>query len=193
MPVNYEETRNTNPMDMLTTGVFAAHMVSMLSQTFQNSLMDGNGQAAPPMLRAELLNKLHTGTLSTIAPAPDSSFNPTTDRALIRPYEPDSHAVGKPYNKLHLQEIMHLPMDSTVPVCFWPTRLDGSRPGWRLMADTLGTILDRYRKQGLQVVFVAEGDCQDQLRTLIDRMQARDRVNKGADTLQLPQDIPGVE
>ena len=176
MPVNYEETRNTNPVDMLTTGVFAAHMVSTLSQTFQNSLMDGSGQAAPPMLRTELLNKLHTGTLSTIAPAPDSSFNPTTDRALMRSYGPDSHAVGKPYNKLYLQETMHLPMDSTVPVCFWPTRLDGSRPGWRLMADTLGTILDRYQKQGLQVVFVAEGDCQDQLRTLIDRMQARDRV-----------------
>ena len=67
-------------------------------------------------------------------------------------------------------------MDSTAPVCFWPTRLDGSRPGWRLMADTLGTIMDCHRDRRLQVVAVAEGDCQDQLRTLIDRLQARDRV-----------------
>ena len=94
----------------------------------------------------------------------------------MRPYGPDSHATGKPYNKLYLQELMGLPMDSTAPVCFWPTRLDGSRPGWRLMADTLGTILERYREQRLQVVFVAEGDCQDQLRALIDRLQAGDRV-----------------
>ena len=176
MPVNYEETRHTNPVDMLTTGVFASHRVTALSQTFLNNLMDGQCHAVPPMLNAELLNKLHAGSLSTIAPAPDPSFNPSTDRALMRPYDPDSHVAGKPYNKLYLQEIMGLPMDSTVPICFWPTRLDGSRPGWRLMADTLAIILERYREQRLQVVFVAEGDCQDQLRGLIDRLQARDRV-----------------
>ena len=176
MPVNYEETRNTNPMDMLTTGVFAANLTTALSQTFINTLTDGTGPSAPCMLKTELLNKLHAGTLSTIAPAPDPSFNPSTDRALMRPYGPDSHAIGKPYNKLYLQESMNLPMDSTVPVCFWPTRLDGSRPGWRLLADTLAMILDRYQNPRLQVVAVAEGDCQDQLRALIDRLQAWDRV-----------------
>ena len=67
-------------------------------------------------------------------------------------------------------------MDSTAPVCFWPTRLDGSRPGWRLLANTLPVILERYRHLGLQVVAVAEGDCQDQLRTLIDRLKAWGRV-----------------
>ena len=176
MPVNYEETRTTNPVDMLATGVFAAHLATAFSQTFLNTLMDGQDRGAPPMLKAELFNKLHAGTLSAIAPAPDPSFNPATDRALIRAYGPDFHAVVKPYNKLYLQESMHLPMDSTVPVCFWPTRLDGARPGWRLLADTLGTILERYREQHLQVVFVAEGDCQDQLRTLIDRLHAGTRV-----------------
>lgn len=176
MPINYEESRNTNPVDLLTTGLFAAHLTTTLSRTFQNTLIDGQGHTAAPMLKAELQNKLHAGTLAAIAPAPDPSFNPSTDRALMRPYGPDSHATGKPYNKLYLQELMELPMDSSAPVCFWPTRLDGARPGWRLMADTLGTILDRYHEQRLQVVFVAEGDCQDQLRALIDRLQARDRV-----------------
>ena len=176
MPVNYEETRTSNPVDMLTTGVFAAHRVTAFSQTFLNALMDGQGRGDPPLLTSELVNKLDAGTLSVIAPAPDPSFNPSTDRALMRTYGPDSHATGKLYNKLHLQETLHLPMDSTVPVFFWPTRLDGSRPGWRLMADTLGTMLERYREQRLQVVFVAEGDCQDQLRTLIERLHAGDRV-----------------
>lgn len=176
MPLNYEETRNTNPVDLLTTGVFAAHLANTLSPTFLNTLINGKGQTASPMLTAELLNKLQAGTLSAIAPAPDPSFNPSTDRALMRTYGPDSHAIGKPYNKLYLQESMGLPMDSTVPVCFWPTRLDGSRPGWRLMADTLGILLERYREQRLQVVFVADGDCQDQLRALIDRLRARKRV-----------------
>ena len=176
MPINYEETRNTNPLDMLTTGVFAAHLATALSPTFLNALTDGKRGTASPMLTVELQNKRHAGKLSTIRPAPDSSFNPSTDQALMRPYGPDSHTTGKPYNKLYLQETMGLPMDSTVPVCFWPTRLDGSRPGWRLMADTIETILERYQEQRLQLVFVTDGECQDQLRSLIDRFHARDRV-----------------
>lgn len=176
MPINYEETRNTNPVDMLTTGAFAAHFTTTFSHTFLEALVGGQGRIASLTLKNELLNKMHAGTLSTIAPAPDPSFNPSTDRTLMRTYGPDSHATGKPYNKLLLQETMKLPMDSTVPVCFWPTRLDGSRPGWRLLADTLPAILERYRYQRLQVVAVAEGDCQDQLRALIGRLQAGDRV-----------------
>ena len=48
MPINYEETRHTNPVDMLTTGLFAAHLATTFSQTFLNILVDGQGQAAPP-------------------------------------------------------------------------------------------------------------------------------------------------
>ncbi|BBO82695.1 hypothetical protein DSCO28_32610 [Desulfosarcina ovata subsp. sediminis] len=45
-----------------------------------------------------------------------------------------------------------------------------------MMADTLGTILERYRKQKLQIVFVAEGDFHDHLRLIVDQLQAADRV-----------------
>ena len=176
MPVNYQETRNTNPVDMLTSGVFASGLTITLSQAFLNACTDAQCQSGGPLLKAELQHKLQKGNLCAVAPALDPSFNPATDRALPRSYGPDTHFAGKLFNKLHLQETLNLRMDSTAPVCFWPTRLDGSRPGCRLMADTLAGILDRYREQRLQVVFIADGDFQEQIRRMIDRLHARDRA-----------------
>ena len=176
MPVDYQETRNTNPLDLMTSGVFAAGWATTLSQTFQNGLTDAWNHLAAPLLKNELQNKLRAGKLFAVAPAPDPSFNPATDRSLMRPYGPDSHSAGKSFNKLQLQETLNLRMDSAAPVCFWPTRLDGSRPGCRLMADTLPVILERYREQRLQVVFVADGDFQAHIRELISRLHARDRA-----------------
>ena len=176
MPVDYQETRNTNPLDLLTSGVFAAGWATTLSQTFQNGLTGTFNHFTALMLKTELQNKLRAGRLYAVAPAPDPSFNPATDRVLLRPYGPDSHSAGKLFNKLQLQETLNLRMDSTVPLCFWPARLDGSRPGCRLMADTLPVILERYREHNLQVVFIADGDLQAHIRELIDRLHATDRV-----------------
>jgi glycogen synthase len=176
MPVNYQETRNTNPLDLLTSGLFAARRASVPSQTFLTALTDEKHHFAEPVLKAELQNKARTGYLCAVAPAPDPSFNPATDRALKRPYGPDTHASGKRFNKQRLQAMLNLNVDATVPLCLWPTRLDSSRPGCRLMAETLPVILDRYREQRLQIVFVADGDFQEHIRTLSARRHAADRV-----------------
>jgi glycogen synthase len=176
LPVDYLETRKSNPLDLLTSGVFAANQACTLSQTFLNTLTDEHSKHPAVLLKAELQNKLRTGNLCAVAPAPDSSFNPSTDRSLIRPYGPDSHYGGKLVNKLQLQETLNLCMESSAPLCFWPTRLDGSRSGCRLMADTLPVILDRYREQRLQVVFIADGDFQKHMHQLIDRLHASDRA-----------------
>lgn len=176
MPKNYEETRARNPLDLLTTGVFAAQAVTTFSETFQHALVHDGGGLVDVGLTTELANKLAAGRLCAMAPVPDASFNPAVDRSLMRPYGPDTHYPGKLFNKLHLQETLNLPMDSTAPVCFWPTRLDASRPGCRLVADVLAAILERHREQRLQIVFVADGDFQSSLRALIDRLRAAERV-----------------
>jgi glycogen synthase len=80
------------------------------------------------------------------------------------------------FNKLKLQETLNLNLDSNAPLLFCPNRLDGSQPGCRLMADTLEIILDRYRHQGLQMVFIADGDDQEHMRVLIERLPVTDRV-----------------
>ncbi len=176
LPVDYLETRKSNPLDLSASGVFAANQACTLSQTFLNTLTDEHSHHTAALLKAELQNKLRAGKLCAVAPAPDSSLNPSTDRSLMRPYGPDSHYAGKLFNKLQLQETMNLCMDSSAPLCFWPTRLDGSRSGCRLMADTLPVVLDRYREQRLQVVFIADGDFQKHMRRLIDRLHATDRA-----------------
>jgi starch synthase len=176
MPVNYEETRSTNPLDLLTTGVFAARVVHTLSHGFLRAVIDGHGSDVDPALKGQLQVKLSQANLYTVSAVPDSSFNPMTDRALMRPYGQDTHAAGKMYNKLYLQETLGLSMDSTCPVCLWPTRLDGSRPGCRLMADTLGEILQRYSALRLQVVFVANGNFQDRMHEVINQLGATDRA-----------------
>ena len=174
MPVDYLETRKSNPLDLLTSGVFAANQACTLSQTFLNTMTDEHSHHTAELLKVELQNKLRAGNLCAVAPAPDSSFNPATDRSLMRPYGPDSHYAGKLFNKLQLQEMLNLPMDSGAPLCFWPTRLDSARSGSQLLADTLSAILDRYREQRLQVVFIADGDFQEHMRRLIDRLHAAD-------------------
>jgi starch synthase len=176
MPINYWETRDTNPVDMLTSGVFSARAVITLSETFQKALIDNGDSYISSALKTELGNKMRAGCLSAIAPTPDTSFNPANDRSLMRTYEADNHYPGKLFNKLHLQETLNLVMDSAAPICFWPTRLEGSRPGCRLMADTLAAILERYRELRLQIIFIADGDFQNYLHALIDRLHAADRV-----------------
>lgn len=176
MPVNYQETRETNPIDLLTSGLFASHLAHTLSQTYLDTVIDDRNNHAGGWLKVELQNKRTAGCLHAVAPAPDASFNPATDRTLMRPYGPDTHFAAKLHNKLYIQELLHLPMDSSAPLCFWPTRLDAARPGSRLMADILPEVLERYREQRLQIVFVADGDLQEQMRALIRRQHLEDRA-----------------
>lgn len=176
MPANYQETRNGNPLDLLTTGVFAADVAITMSRTFQRVLTDSANPVAPAPLKSVLQNKLQEGNLCTVAPLPESSFNPNTDRALVRPYGPETHYPAKLFNKLQLQDTLRLPMDSAAPLCFWPTRMDSSRYGARLMINILPDLLDRYRAERMQFVFLADGDLQKDLRELVERIRGADRV-----------------
>jgi starch synthase len=176
MPLNYQETRDTNPADLLISGIFSAHMVQALSETFLRELMDDTSGPAGPALKTELSNKRRANCLAAVAPAPDSSFNPAKDRSLMRTYSPETHCSGKRYNKLRIQEHLGLRPNADAPLCLWPTRLDGARPGCRLLAETLATMLATYRAQDLQVAFVADGDFQEHLRAMVRRMDAAGRV-----------------
>jgi glycogen synthase len=41
MASNYEEVRDTNPVDLLTSGIFAAHFVNVVSPTFLEEIVNG--------------------------------------------------------------------------------------------------------------------------------------------------------
>lgn len=176
MPIDYQETRSSNPVDLLTSGLFSAKVANVFSHSYLKTLIDDSNNYTDVWLKAVLKDKMQSGNLCIIPPTPDPSFNPTVDRALIRHYGPNNHFTEKLFNKLHLQALLNLRMDSAAPLCFWPTRLDGSRRGCRLMAEVLPEVLERYRNQRLQLVFVADGDYQEHIRTAINHLHASDRA-----------------
>jgi glycogen synthase len=176
MPANYEETRETNPVDFLLSGVFSAHFANTVSRRFLQEIVSGDCGFVAPALQWELGNKARCGCLRAVAQAPDPSFNPESDAALLHRYTPRRPYPAKLMNKLHLQELLHLRLDSTAPMFYWPIRLDGARPGCSLVAESLPVMLQRYNDRRLQVVFVADGDFQDPIRALARECNAADRV-----------------
>lgn len=176
MPHGYEESRSTNPVDFLTSAVFGAHFVNTVSPAFLREIVEHPIGFIDPALQSELRNKYNSGCLGAVVSAPDPSFNPTTDRALYRRFDVDGHQVAKVFNKIHLQEVLHLHLSSSAPLFFWPTRLDSSRSSSHMIAEILPHMLEEYCSHGLQLVFVADGDFQDHLRAVVNQMQAGDRV-----------------
>ncbi|MFW6237562.1 MAG: glycogen/starch synthase, partial [Desulfosudaceae bacterium] len=78
-PANYEITRETNPVDFLVSGVFAAHFVNTVSPTFLLEIIQGRHGFVEDPLRQELTNKWHAGCAVGIPNSPESTFNPEID------------------------------------------------------------------------------------------------------------------
>ncbi len=176
MAEEYETARETNPVDFLTSGVFAAHFVNTVSPTFLKEIVDGHHNFVFPSLRRELTNKWHAGCAVGILNSPDPSFNPATDRVLIRQYGPDDHLVGKIQNKRYIQKSLGLVQNDNAPLFFWPSRLDNSQKGCQLMAEILYNVIDAYWDEQLEIVFVANGAFKQVFRDIVDFHGIEQRV-----------------
>jgi starch synthase len=176
MPRNYEETRHANPADLLVSGLFASHFVNTVSPSFLEQIVSDGSDFIAPALKSELHHKLKRGCLTAIEHAPAALFTPSTDKALYRRYGAEENLSAKAFNKLRLQELLGLRMDSRAPLLFWPTRLGGGRRGSWMMSDILPDLLSTYAPQGLQVVFIADGDLHHHFWQLAEKANALDRV-----------------
>ena len=78
-PHNYEETRDHNAVDLLTTGIFASDFVNTVSPTFLSEVVDGRHDFVPGHISHELWAKCNAGCASGILNAPDAHFDPLTD------------------------------------------------------------------------------------------------------------------
>ncbi len=173
---DYESTRDTNPVDFLVSGVFAAHFVNTVSQRFLEEIVEGRHDFIEYHLRDELKNKVNAGVATGILNAPDPGYHPTEDHFLKHPYHADTHADAKADNKLALQEMLGLKKDKQAPVFFWPSRLDPIQKGCQLLADIFYMVLSKYWHQNLQVVFVADGEYQQVFRNIVNHHQFHSRV-----------------
>ncbi|OIN96151.1 MAG: glycogen synthase, partial [Deltaproteobacteria bacterium CG1_02_45_11] len=177
MANEYEETRETNSVDLLTSGIFAAHFVNTVSPTFLKEIVDNKHDLIEPPIRQELINKWNAGCAYGILNAPDPSFNPATDKELYKKYPPKSHLAGKKTNKLYLQKHLGLIQDGKAPVFFWPSRLDTIQKGCQLLADILYQVVSRYWEQNLQIIFVANGEFQQHFRNIVAWHHFENRVS----------------
>ena len=158
MPASYEETRDRVQVDFLASGVFAAHFVNTVSPTFLEEVVRGRHHFVTPPLQHELKSKWENECAVGILNAPDPSFDPATDKNLIRRYQAKDHIPGKNENKQALQKALGLIQDEEAPLFFWPSRLDMIQKGCQLLAEILYHVVSRYWHQNLEIVFIANGD-----------------------------------
>jgi len=177
MPLHYEETRETNRVDSLVSGVFAAHYVNTVSHTFLMEVVEGRHKFMDGLLTRELANKWRAGCAVGILNSPDPSFNPVTDKAQCCRYGPHDHMRAKKENKLFLQKAMGLIQDPEAPVFFWPSRLDRIQKGCQLLADILYDVITAYWGRNLQIVFVASGEFFNHFKSIVDKHGFHERVS----------------
>ena len=176
VPSNYEGCRNANPVDMLASGVFAAHFINTVSPAFLEEICRGWFDFIPPYFRKEIIGKRDAGCAAGILNAPDESYDPAVDEALEVKYTADTHAEGKRTNKLAFQAKMGLDLDPEAPIFFWPSRLDPVQKGPQLLTDILYRIVSRYWDQNLQIAVVANGQHQGAFHDVVRHHDLKDRV-----------------
>jgi starch synthase/alpha-amylase len=167
MAYDYEGTRETNPVDLLVSGVFAAHFVNTVSPTFLQEVVEGRHDFVEAPLKHELANKVDADCAVGILNAPDPSFNPASDDDLVLEFNHENHITGKKKNKRALQKIVGLNEVDQAPLFFWPSRLDTVQKGCQLLADILYDVVSRYWEQNLEIIFVANGAFQKYFKEIV--------------------------
>lgn len=176
LPQNYEESRGSNPVDPLASGIFASHFINTVSPTFLQEIVRGQHDFIPPHLRQEIYNKHHAGCAVGIINAPDQTFNPSTDAYLTQTFAADSHAKGKLANKRALQAILGLEQNDNAPLFFWPSRLDPIQKGCQLLTHILYETVSRYWGDGLQIAVIANGAYQRHFHDIVKIHNIHKRV-----------------
>lgn len=174
-PDSYAESRGTNPVNLMASGIHAADHVNTVSRTFLQELMEARhpkGWGLVDVLRG----KDRFGAASGIINAPDASYSPETDAKIAKPYNAANHREGKRLNKLALQKSLGLEEDADAPVLFWPSRLDPVQKGCGLLSEILYRLVSDYWGLGLQVVFIADGPSRCHFEHIADFHGLRHRI-----------------
>lgn len=156
-PGGYDHARSHVPVDLLTSGIFAAHFINTVSPRFLWEIVEGWHPVVPWSAREEIRNKYHAGCASGILNAPDASYSPKTDDALVENFTAKTFVEGKRANKLAFQREMKLPENCDAPLFFWPSRLDPVQKGPQLLTDILVDFVADHAHRDVQVGIVANG------------------------------------
>lgn len=175
-PWSYEESRSSNRVDFLTSGIFASHFINTVSPTFLREIVEGKHGFVPGYIQNEISNKYYAGVASGILNAPDPDDDPSIDPLLEAHYTPENHAEVKRKTKAAFQEKVGLSVNPDAPLFFWPSRLDPIQKGPQLLADILYEIVHKYWDKQIQFAFVADGPYQQVFRSIADQHQFHNLV-----------------
>ena len=156
-PYNYEETRNSNMIDLQASGIFGAHFINTVSPTFLQEIVNGWHSFIPDSIRNEIRNKYNAGCAAGVLNAPDPTDNPEIDDKIPFKYNAETHREMKRKNKIALQHALGLEENPDAPLFFWPSRLDPVQKGPQLLTDITFRFLDKYAKDGAQLAIIANG------------------------------------
>ncbi len=159
-PYNYEESRNSNAIDLQASGCFAAHFINTVSPTFLQEIVNGWHSFIPDSIRNEIRNKSNAGCAAGILNAPDPTDNPAADDKIPFKYGPNNHREAKRQNKLALQHALGLEENADAPLFFWPSRLDPVQKGPQLLTDITYRFLEKYHNNRAQLAIIANGPFQ---------------------------------
>jgi starch synthase len=159
-PYNYETTRETNPVDLLASGVFSSHFINTVSPTFLQEIVEARHNFVPANIQYEVAQKFHSECAEGILNSPDPAHNPETCRHLTANYNALNHYEAKRKNKALFQHRLGLKIDPDAPLLFWPHRLDPVQKGCQLVAEILFDTIAKYAHLNLQIAFVANGPYQ---------------------------------
>jgi starch synthase len=176
MPFNYEHARQSTPVDLLTSGIFAAHFINTVSPRFLWEIVEGWHHMVPESVRQELRQKYWAGCARGILNAPDVSYDPETDDCLAQPYHFVDVTAGKRANKLALQRELQLHENPNAPLLFWPSRLDPMQKGPQLFSDILYRLVSDYWHEEMQVAIIANGPHQKYFHQIVSHFGLHDRV-----------------
>ncbi|MBS3776486.1 MAG: glycogen/starch synthase, partial [Bacteroidales bacterium] len=176
-PASYEESRENNPVDLLSSGIFASHFINTVSPTFLREITEGQHGFIPEQIRGEISNKMDTGCAFGIINAPDKIYDPETNPNVIYNYSWEEPLKWKKKNKLELQRKLGLIEDENAPLLFWPSRLDPVQKGCDLLAHILYKVIASHWDSHLQIVFVANGSDQQVFREIVHFHNFYDRVS----------------
>lgn len=175
-PENYEESRNTNRVDLLASGILASDYVNTVSPTFLNEIIQGCQGELPVAIR-EHLNEMREGRSACgILNAPHPSYNPEVDPALVQNFEPMTATEGKRANKIVFQKKVGLAVNSNAPLYFWPSRLDPMQKGCQLLTHILHQLVADHADIGLQLAVVADGPFQEHFQEIVNRFGLHSQI-----------------
>lgn len=145
-------------VDLLLSGIKAAHFVNTVSPSFLLEIVNGY---FPDLIRwqvrEEMRAKYNTGCASGILNAPKSTADPRIALGLKRNFDAATVMEGKRENKLAFQERLGLVSNPNAALFFWPHRLYDQK-GPQLLADIALPLIHQYWNDGLQLAIVGNGD-----------------------------------